>query len=206
MRPTPIVVAFVLFLPAGSFGNEPASCGVQPRSITGRSASGVPQVSNLALIGLDARVPRRSPPTSGVQHGLKVQAATYSIASDGRRVVVPSSVQGSGGGGDAKSERATFYIDIPIDPSERDAVIRRYVADVAQMAASSPKDRDRDLAPMLQSSLAVDSMRALFRQHRVGRYTVLCRIMDGSDLVAEASADLEVVFKGNFFEQDAFRK
>jgi hypothetical protein len=41
----------------------------------------------------------------------------------------------------------------------------------------------------------------MVRQHRVGRYRVEFRILDESRLVNVATMDLEVIFKGTFFDQ-----
>jgi hypothetical protein len=44
-------------------------------------------------------------------------------------------------------------------------------------------------------------MALMMRQHRVGRFRVEFRILDQGRLDSVAGADLEVAFKGSFFDQ-----
>jgi hypothetical protein len=167
-----------------------SSCAVAPNSIVSRSPSGLAQVGNLELIFMDAHIsPPRRMPASKVLQGLKAEATVYQIAPDGARTIVASSVHPTGGGGDAQSERVTFTLDVPIDTAERDAAIKAYIAGIGGAAAAVPPS----------------TFVPLFRQHRVGRYRVDCRLLDEGRQLAASSAEFEVLFKGRFFDQPGFR-
>jgi len=178
-----------------------ASCAVQAPSVLGRSQSGVVQVSNLPLIQVECRrSPVRPLPQSGQQGLLKVEAVVYQIAEQGARTRVPSQVTASGGGADLQEESIYFYLDIPIDDAERDAATRAFLADLTRRAASSPNETERAQAARLQG-MDPRMLGQMVRQHRVGRFRVEFRMLDDAQLVGVATLDLEVVFKGTFFDQ-----
>jgi len=183
-----------------------ASCEVGHSSLLNRSSSGVAQVSNLGLIDIQCRVPRRLYKAGTVQHGLKVDATVYQVSPSRVRGIVPSRVNVSGGGlGDSESEYVRFYVDIPVDPSERDAAIRKYLSDLASSAASSPNEEEREQARLVEK-MGPQALTPIFRQHRVGRFQVGCRLLDEGRVVGVGRADLEVLFEGRFFDQQAFGK
>lgn len=182
-----------------------SSCGVAPPAIVSRSPSGLAQVSNLALLHVRALVsPPRPVPAGGVLQSLGVEATVYQIAADGTRTLVPSSVNSTGAGADTESEYVSFTLEIPIAPSERDAAVRDYVAELVRAAASSTSERERAMASTLQAT-GGSAFAQMFRQHRTGRFAVDCRVLDGGRPVATASGEFEVLFKGRFFDQAAFR-
>src|SRR5262249_46328244 len=149
-----------------------ATCSVQPKSVVARSQDGVAQVSNLALIAIEARItPHRAVPAEGL-FGLRVEATVFLIDSDNRRTAVPSRAIPSGGGGDleSNSEYTNFYLDIPIDEAERDAQIHDYLEGIAQQIAASANERERAMADKLRTPEAADAFSAYFKQHRVGRF------------------------------------
>jgi hypothetical protein len=181
------------------------SCGVMPPSILGRSAAGVAQVSNLAAIRVEATVSRRLLPPSGVLQGLKADARVYQVSPTGARTVVPASVNVSGGGGDQATESVWFDLNIPVEIAERDAAIRDYLSDLSDRAGASLDGRDRALAPAI-AAMKPEVFVGLFRQHRIGSFRVECLVLDGDRLVGTGAVALDVLFKGRFFDQEAFRK
>jgi len=198
----------VLIIILAVFGELPAkpgraACEVGHSSLLNRSSSGVAQVSNLELIAIQCRVPRR--PYKSVQNGLKVDATVYQVSPSGVRSIVPSRVDVSGSGGDSESEYVSFYVDIPVDPSDRDSAIRKYLSDLASSAASSPDEKERKQGRLLQK-MGPQALTPIFRQHRVGRFQVDCRVLDEGRVIGMGRADLDVLFKGRFFDQDVFRK
>ncbi len=118
---------------------------------------------------------------------------------------MPSRVDVSGSGGDSESEYVSFYVDIPVDPSDRDSAIRKYLSDLASSAASSPDEKERKQGRLLQK-MGPQALTPIFRQHRVGRFQVDCRVLDEGRVIGMGRADLDVLFKGRFFDQDVFRK
>jgi hypothetical protein len=181
------------------------SCGVMPPSIIGRSPAGVAQVSNLAAIRVEATVSRRLLPPSGVLQGLKADVRVYQVSPTGARTVVPASVNLSGGGGDQTTESVWFDLNIPVESAERDAAIRDYITELMGRAGASSDGRDRALAPTV-SAMKPEMFVGLFRQHRIGSFRVECPVLDGDRLLGIGEVALEVLFKGRFFDQEAFRK
>jgi hypothetical protein len=204
-----VIAQIVLITILAVFGELPAkpgraSCEVGHSSLN-RSSSGVAQVSNLGLIGIQCRVPRRLYKSGTVQHSLKVDATVYQVSPSGVRSIVPSRVSVSGSGGNSESEYVNFGVDIPVDPSERDAAIRKYLSDLASSAASSPNQKEREQGRLLQK-MGPQALTPIFRQHRVGRFQVDCRVLDEGRVIGMGRADLDVLFKGRFFDQDEFRR
>lgn len=181
-----------------------ASCGVMPQSVVARSAAGLAQVSNLALISVEAIVGRRSMPPSGVLEGLKADVTVYQVSPAGTRTVVPASITVFGGGGDPTTESVRFDLRIPVETAERDAAIRDYIAEVARKAGASADPRERAMAAAV-AAMKPEALVALFRQHRVGSFRVECRVLDGDRVVGAGEVALEVLFKGRFFDQEGFR-
>ena len=208
-----------------------ATCEVGPGGVVSRSGSGVAQVSNLALIDMRASVSRRPNPDSGVRHGLSAEVTVETLSggavpaevpssivesgggADTRSewvsftLEVPSSIVESGGGADTRSEWVSFTLEIPIDPAERDAAIRDYMDEVIAEAAASADPDAQALSSALQDG-RTNASRALaqgFLQHRVGSFRVQCRVLDEGEVIGTSSIDLDVVFRGGFFEQEQYR-
>jgi hypothetical protein len=192
------MVSQLLLIAALASSSQPAPaaaarCEVAPARIVSRSPRGIPQVSNLDLLLLRASVPSRPYPASGEGlYALQAEATVYSVSPKGEKSIVSSSVKMSGGGDDEKSDWTEFWLDIPIDATERAAETLRYLTDIG-------------VGPGLQEKGA-QAFAGIFRQHRVGTFQVECRVLDQGRLLGVGRADLEVLFKGNFFDQDAFRK
>ena len=189
-----VLIASLVVVAAPVSAAAQSSCIVEPSSVIGRSPSGVAQVSNLGLIHLRAHVPNRPLPRTGRLEGLKADVTVYQISGAGSRTIVPSRVIQSGGGGDASTEYAGFVLDIPVDPSERDAAIGEFLA---RLGPAPSDDRTR---------MARGAVAQMFRQHRTGLFRVECRVLDEARVVGVAGVDVEVVFKGRFFDQDQFRR
>ncbi len=195
------LLAAVFAMAQGVSKSGRATCEAGP--VIGRSPFDVTQVSNLEMISVTCRIPARRLPKSGVQQGLRIDAKVYELSGDSVRKLVPSTNNLSGNGGDSNFESVNFYVDIPIDASERDAAIRAYWSEVARSAASSQDQKERQKAQLVQKIMP-QAFVPYFRQHRTGRFQVDCRVLDGGKIAAVGRADLEVVFKGNFFDQPQF--
>ena len=154
-----------------------------------------------------ASVSRRPNPDSGVRHGLSAEVTVETLSGGAVPAEVPSSIVESGGGADTRSEWVSFTLEIPIDPAERDAAIRDYMDEVIAEAAASADPDAQALSSALQDG-RTNASRALaqgFLQHRVGSFRVQCRVLDEGEVIGTSSIDLDVVFRGGFFEQEQYR-
>ncbi len=195
-----ILLAQVLLVSSMAFGgDEPASCELASNSIVSRSSSGLAQVSNLGDIEITCRVPARPFPTEPGgegRYGLRAATTAYKISPDGSKRLVPSEVHPSGGGGggfgpDPKPEYVIFYVHIPLEPAERDAEARRYLAKIEKSRVSGPITEEAH-------QRALEGIRELVYQHRAGHFQVECRILDGDRVMGVGVVELEVLFNGRF--------
>ena len=88
-------------------------------------------------------------------------------------------------------EGVLFYLHVPLDPAEREAEARRYLASLVNSMPQtqlSEEKRQRALR-LLQQSVY---------QHRVGRFRVECQVLDGKRVIGTGTVELEVLFKGRF--------
>jgi len=174
-----------------------------------RSASGAVQVSNLTGVQLQARIPSRPMPPSHTLLGLKAEITVRQIGADGAKTVVPAKANVSGGGGDATTETVYFQVDIPVDAAERDAAIREYLTATAAAAAASTNEFERAQAVTLQKLAEAGSAGPVFEQmysqQRVGSFEIECRALDGDRAIVTGRVNVDVLFKGRFFDQDGFR-
>jgi hypothetical protein len=184
--------------------SQRVSCDVE--SVLSRSPAGIAQVSNLGGIYVRAGISYRRPvPKGGVLDPIHAQAIVYEVAADNTRKIVESIASSRGGGGDTNSEYVSLSLSIPIDSSEREAASREYLAYLVSHAESSTDNEERAMAPILQK-IGPSAFTGIFGQHRVGHFQEECRVVDQGRLLGVGRADLEVLFKGRFFDQDAFRK
>jgi hypothetical protein len=104
-------------------------------------------------------------------------------------------------------EESHFTIDIPIDAAERDAAIGEYVSDLRQQAVALQNEAERAAALRLLDAARNPALLVpFFRQHRAGLFGIECRVLDEGRVLGVARTALEVVFKGRFFDQEAFRR
>jgi hypothetical protein len=190
------VVLQLLLLSTLAFADHPpASCQISDKSVLSNSASGIAQVSNLGLIQIRCHVAARPWPLKPgiVRNGLKAEAAAYKTSADGARNSVPSEVNVSGGGFSGTTEWVDFYIHIPLDPADRDAEIRRYLATLDRSVA------DEQLQEQVRRwQRNPQALTAIISQNRVGRFEVDCRVLDGDLVIGVGRVGLEVLFKGHF--------
>lgn len=174
------------------------SCELAKENILGRSPTGLTQVSNVADIQITCHVPSRAFPSKPgeTRNGLKVATTSYQITDNDGKKFVPSEVKVVGRGFDSESqlEWVSFYIHIPLDPKELESEARRYVAKLEKSMTEEQKSQIKDG----DWARALENVRDLVYQHRLGRFQMTCRILDelrelGSDVV-----EVEVVFKGRF--------
>jgi hypothetical protein len=158
----------------------------------------------LELIDVKACIPNRPIPSSGGLPGLNADVVVSTMDPSGAKHEIPSRVIGHGGTGSKKSECVTFYLDIPIDPTEREAAIRRYLDAVVAEAKSSGKEDEQSFLPVV-SQMGPGAFDNIFRQHRVGQFEVECYVLDRGRVVGVGRTNLEVVFDRHFFEQDVFQ-
>jgi hypothetical protein len=194
-----MLLAQLLLLSSVAFGGEEsASCDLASKSILSHSSSGLARISNLGDIQITCRVPARPFLTEPGESRYMLRAATtaYKISPDGSKKLVPSEVHPTGGGGggfgpDPKPESVVFYVHIPLEPAERDAEARRYLA---KLEKSMPPEQFTKQA----RQRGLESLKEWVYQHRVGHFQVECRILDGNRVMGVGVVELEVLFKGRF--------
>jgi hypothetical protein len=125
------------------------------------------------------------------QNGLTAAAMAYEVLPNGKKDLVPSEVHLRGGGRAADQEFVEFYLHIPLDPAAREAEARRYLA---RIQTSMPDQKLSDEA----RQHTMERLQLLVYQHRVGRFHVNCRVLDGKRVLGIGSVQLEVLFKGRF--------
>jgi len=198
-----MVLSSILLFASVAFATDTLpSCELAKESVVSRSSSGLAQVSNLGGIRITCRVPARPFPTTPggePRYGLKAATTTYEISADGSKKLVPSEVQIVGGGGDGfgpnpEPEWVEFDVLIPLDSKELDAEARRYLA---KLEASMTPEQKAQFTQLPQSK-ALENIRQLVVQNRVGHFQLDCRVLDGSRVLGAASVELEVLFKGRF--------
>ena len=198
--------AYALVLASAlAFGDSgPASCQVSEKSVVSRSPSGIAQVSNLGLIGINCGVAARpwSRKPGTFRRALKAGVTVYEVSADNTRSEIPSEVNVSGGGSGDGKEWVEFYVDIPLGPSERDAEVRRFLAGFEGWVDEHPQDR-QELDELVRDLRTADpqELAAVVSQYRVGNFRVDCRVLDDDRIIGMGGVDLEVLFKGHFADQ-----
>jgi hypothetical protein len=178
------------------------SCELAKESIVSRSSPGLAQVSNLGGIRITCRVPARPFPTTPggePRYLLKVATTAYEISADGTKKLVPSEVHVGGGGGggfgpDPGPEWIEFDVLIPLDSKELDAEVHRYLA---KLVESMDPEQKAQVTQFSQNK-ALENIRQLVYQNRVGHFQLECRVLDGSRVMGTNSVEFEVLFKGRF--------
>lgn len=174
------------------------SCELAKESILSRSSSGLAQVSNVGEIRIKCRIPARPFPTKPGEsrNGLTAATTAYAVAADGSKKVVPSEVDVFGGGRDGfgEPEYVDFDVHIPLGSEELDAEVRRYLV---KLQASMTPEQKAQFTEDAQKK-ALEKVRRLVYQHRVGHFQVDCRVLDGSRVMGSDIVEIEVVFKGRF--------
>lgn len=190
-----LVLQFLLLSTVAFADHDPASCQISDKSVVSHSPSGFTQVSNLELIQIRCNVAARSWPLQPgiVRNGLKAGTTAHKISSDGTTHFVPSEVNVSGGGSDGTVEWVNFYIHIPLALAERNAEIRRYLANLQR---SLPDKQSQERIRHLQRH--PQAVAAIITQNRAGRFQVDCRVLDGDLVIGVGRVGLEVLFKGRF--------
>ncbi len=198
------VLQLLLLSTLGFADHAPASCQISDKSVLSNSASGIAQVSNLELIQIRCHVAARGPlmKPGEVRNGLKAEAAVYKISADGTRNSVPSDVNVSVVGSRGTTEWVDFYINIPLDPADRDAEIRRYLAILDRGVADNQVLQKR----IRQWQKNPQALAAIISQNRLGRFEVDCRVLDGDLVIGVGRVGLEVLFKGHFSDVLAEKK
>lgn len=194
-----ILLAQILLVSCVAFASDgTASCELADKSIVARTSSGLAQVSNVGDIQITCSVPARSFPTKPgeVLNGLTVATTAYEVLSNEGEKPVPSEtkvtfVMKGFGSVPTGYEGVLFSLHIPLLPAARKVEARRYL------------DKWKDeMPPDLRSELAqrdaVERLQSFVYQHRIGRFRVECRVMDGHQVLGIGIVQLEVVFKGRF--------
>jgi hypothetical protein len=174
------------------------SCELAKESILSRSSSGLAQVSNLGSIRITCRVPARPFPAKPGEsrNGLTAETTAYEILVSGSRKSVASEVYLAGGGfgPEPEPEWVDFYVHIPLDSEELDTEARRYLAKLEESMTPEEKAQFTEDA----RKKALENLRQVVYQHRVGHFQVECRVLDGSRVMGADIVELEVLFKGRF--------
>jgi hypothetical protein len=189
-----MLLAQLLLIPWAVFaGNKPAFCELGKQGIVSRSSDGVAQVSNLGEIKITCRVPARTFLTkpAEIQNGLTAATMVYEVSPNGSERLVPSDVQLRGAGRAADEEFVEFFLHVPLDPAARDAEARRYLAKIQNSMPDQQLSEDARRGVM-------ERLRPLVYQHRVGRFHVKCRVLDGKRILGMGNVQFEVLFKGRF--------
>ncbi len=193
-------LALIMFVSSVALAGEgTAFCELTDESIVSRAPSGLAQVSNVGNIRIICSVPARAIPTTPGDKplsGLNVATETYQVSRDGSEKLVPSEVHVTGGMRGfgpvpPGREGVLFSLHVPLDPAARDAEAERYftkIQDKIPQEARSEQARRQ----------ALERLQKLVYQHRVGRFRVECRVMDGRQVLGTGTVHLEVVFKGRF--------
>ena len=197
-----IILAQILPSASVTFASDiRPSCELAKESILSRSSSGLAQLSNVGDMRIRCRVPPRPFPTKPGEsrNGLTAATTAYVVSADGSKKLVPSEVHVFGGGGDGfgadpEPEYVDFYVHIPLDSAEADAEARRYLA---KLQASMTPEQKAQFTEDAQKK-ALENLRALVYQHRVGHFQVDCRVLDGSRVLGSDIVEFEMVFKGRF--------
>jgi len=192
----------ILLLASVAFATDALpSCELAKESIVSRSSSGLAQVSNLGGIRITCRIPARPFPTKPgeTRNGLRAATTAYEITANGTKMLIPSEVHVFGGGGDGfgskpEPEWVEFDVLIPLDSKELDAEARRYLTKFEESMTPEQKAQ----FTRLPQNKALENIRHLVYQNRVGHFQLDCRVLDGSRVMGADSVELEVLFKGRF--------
>jgi hypothetical protein len=223
------VVLAVLLCSSLSFAaDQQASCVIDETSILGRSPSGVPQISNVDHIQITCRVPGRAWPSDAKpgfgRFALRLKTVAYQIGDDGKKTVVPSYSNVTGGSscgppqvsGDCHEESLLWYLNIPIDPADAIAEMRELDRKRETERPLSPEQRQVVERRMSELEAHPEELADIVRQYRPGHFIVECRVMAPADLIsgtelekpdpaadrlwAVGHVELEIVFKGRAFD------
>jgi len=191
----------LLFASVAFAADTRPSCEMAKESIVSRSSSGLAQVSNLGGIHITCHVPARPFPTKPgeTRYGLQAATTAYEMSADGSKKLVPSEVHIVGGGGGGfgpkmEPEWVDFDVLIPLDSKELDAEARRYLAKLEE--SMTPEQKAQFTA--YPQEKALENLRQLVYQNRLGHFQLDCRVLDGSRVMVTDSVELEVLFKGRF--------
>lgn len=212
-----IVVAILLSCSLAFADDRQASCVIAEKSIIGRSASGVLQVSNVREIEITCHAPAR-PALSGAKTvsestPLRLKTVAYQIGGDGAKTIVPSFSKVTGGGfcfpppqnGGECQESLLGYLKIPIDPAEAIAEYREIVKKIEATTSFTPEEHQRSEDRIRNLESHPDELAEIVSEDRPGDFLVECRLMDRDGVWAVGQIELEIVFKGHAFD-DAFGK
>jgi len=194
-----LLLAQILLVSCVAFaGDGTVLCELADKNIVARTASGLAQVSNAGDIQIICSVPARPFPTKPGEYlnGLRVATKSYQVSRDGSEKLVPSEVNVTGGisGIDPVppgQEGVVFYLHVPLDPVERKAEAERYWA---KIQGTMPHEALSEEA----RRQALERLQQFVYQHRIGRFRIECRVMDGSQVLGVGTVQLEVVLKGRF--------
>jgi hypothetical protein len=200
-----MLLAQLLLSSCAAFASDkPATCVIAGKSIVSHASTGLAQVSNLDGVQIRCSVPARPFPTKPgeTRYALRVVTSAYKIIPGRGKKLVPSEVKQFGGGGDGfgphpKPEWVGFFVLIPLEPAQRDAEARRYLAKM-----------EKSMAPGLLTEEArmrgLKILRKVVYQQQLGHFQVECRVMDGGRLMGVGSVEFEVLFKGRFSDVGLF--
>ena len=172
-------------------------CKVLDQSIVGRSAAGIAQVSNLAEIQLQCNIAGRPFPIKPgeTRNGLRATATAAQETPHGGERETAVQVNVSGGGSDQTSEWVRFSVIVPLDPAEREAEARRYLARLDQLAALEDPQRATSLGEGRQKAL--ETLSKDYPENKTGLLQVTCSVTDGDHVLAKGTVEFEVLFKGH---------
>ena len=192
------ILPLLLLFSSLAYGSDQlAACELSGKSVISRAAWELPEVSNVGDIRIICRVPARPFPSKPgeIKYGLTVATKAYEHSSDGTQNLVPSEARPTAGGTQYGWEWVEFYVHIPLEAKDRDEEAGRYLAKLEAeirnenvRAPITPEDHER----------AMERIRELLYQHRLGQFQLECQVFDGDRVLGTGVVDLEILFKGRF--------
>ena len=133
--------------------------------------------------------------------GLIAETTAFQLSAGNSEKNVPSISESSGGGTDIQTQQewVNFNVYLPLDPADRDLGARRFFDQLvsAQPAMFPESQRPQVLAKLLESAAGGPG---LISELRTGRFLVRCRVLEGTRVVGVGVVELEVLFKGHFYD------
>lgn len=178
-----------------------------------------PAVSNLKRIPLRAFLPRADQPLDELRaapapdQGPATLTLTATPASAGSKASVPVKVSVIGTSQDPRGQELRLLVEIPVDEARRTENIRRYLERVvADGEKRNPDDRHKLQLRLMREKpeLFIGTFENLYVENRTGVFDLTCaysskRAGFWNGEVRARPVRVEVVSKGEFFDQPEFR-
>jgi hypothetical protein len=196
------------------------SCDVPAADGVERSTGKTVGVSNLKLIPLKASL--KGPPSPPIEDltlasdgNVPARPATIKVdvmmIVDGRKVSVPIKTSVTGSGQDLRERYLSMLLMIPVDPVVRRDEEMQYLQRL-ESQAENEKGTDKRIVDLYknQKQSLISSFDSVFIENRVGLFEIVCRYSSNrrgfwNGEIQSAPMDVEIQFKGHFFDQPPFK-